>query len=126
MDIVAWVVVWLVCLLLDSKVMGPNPAKAMDFKGNKNPHHIFLRMGSKAGGPMSRFYGRHVKKNTCKCERNACKAKSSLLLSIPPTCSQINLLVGLPQSAGGRVRSFPPSIISPWFSRLIYHLGDEQ
>jgi hypothetical protein len=62
MDIVAWVVVWLVCLLLDSKIMGPNPAKAMDFKCNKNPHHTFLRMGSKAGGPMSRFYGRHVKK----------------------------------------------------------------
>jgi hypothetical protein len=23
------------------------------FKGDKNPHHTFLRMGSKAGGPMS-------------------------------------------------------------------------
>jgi hypothetical protein len=25
----------------------------MDFMGNKNPQHTFLRMGSKAGGPVS-------------------------------------------------------------------------
>jgi hypothetical protein len=41
------------CLPLDPKVAGLNPAKAIDFKGNKNPQHTFLRMGSKAGGPMS-------------------------------------------------------------------------
>jgi hypothetical protein len=43
----------LVCLPLDKKVAGSNPAKAMDFMGNKNPQHTFLRMGSKAGGPVS-------------------------------------------------------------------------
>jgi hypothetical protein len=32
--------------------MVSNPAKVMDFKGNKNLQHTFLHMGSKAGGPM--------------------------------------------------------------------------
>jgi hypothetical protein len=32
---------------------GSNPAKTMYFKGDKNPQHTFLRMGSKAAGPMS-------------------------------------------------------------------------
>jgi hypothetical protein len=30
-----------------------NPAEATDFKCDKNPQHTFLRMGSKAGDPMS-------------------------------------------------------------------------
>jgi hypothetical protein len=34
-------------------VAGSNPAEAMDFKGDKNPQHTFLRRGSKAGGSMS-------------------------------------------------------------------------
>jgi hypothetical protein len=48
---------------------------------------------------------RHVK-ITCKYEQNACKAKFSLLSSIPPTCSQMSLLVGFPEGSGERVRSF--------------------
>jgi hypothetical protein len=40
-------------LQLDPKVAGSNPAKAMDFKGDKNPQHAFLRVGSKAGGVLS-------------------------------------------------------------------------
>jgi hypothetical protein len=32
--------------------VGSNPAKEMDFKGDKNLQHTFLWMGSKAGGPM--------------------------------------------------------------------------
>jgi hypothetical protein len=33
---------------------GSKLAEAMDFfNDNKNPQHTFLRMGSKAGGPMS-------------------------------------------------------------------------
>jgi hypothetical protein len=32
---------------------GSNPAEAMDFKGDKNPQHAFLRKGNKAVGPMS-------------------------------------------------------------------------
>jgi hypothetical protein len=34
------------------KGRGLNPAEAMDFKDDKNPRHTFLRMGSKAGGPL--------------------------------------------------------------------------
>jgi hypothetical protein len=30
---------------LDSKVAGSSPAKAMDFKGDKNPQHTFLSDG---------------------------------------------------------------------------------
>jgi hypothetical protein len=29
------------CLPLDPKFAGSNPAKAMDFKGDKNPQHTF-------------------------------------------------------------------------------------
>jgi hypothetical protein len=47
------VVWWLLCLPLYPKVEGSNPAKAMDFKGDKNKQHTFLWMGSKVGGPMS-------------------------------------------------------------------------
>jgi hypothetical protein len=37
---------------------GFNPGRGDGFKGDQNPQHTFLRMGSKAGGPMSlRFYG---------------------------------------------------------------------
>jgi hypothetical protein len=38
---------------LDPRFAGPNPTDAMDFKGDKNPKHAFLRTGSKAGGPVS-------------------------------------------------------------------------
>jgi hypothetical protein len=34
-----------VCLQLDPKVAGSNPAKAMNFKGDKNPQHTFLSDG---------------------------------------------------------------------------------
>jgi hypothetical protein len=43
---VTLVVWWLVCLPLDPKVAGSNPAKAMDFfKGDKNPQYTFLSDG---------------------------------------------------------------------------------
>jgi hypothetical protein len=35
------------------KVRGSNPAKAIDFRGDKIPQHAFLRSGSEAVGPMS-------------------------------------------------------------------------
>jgi hypothetical protein len=38
--------------VLDPKFAGSSPGNAIDFKGNTNPQHTFLRMGSKAGGPM--------------------------------------------------------------------------
>jgi hypothetical protein len=50
---VASVVYGLVCWPLDPKVAISNPAKAMDFQGVKNPQHTFLRIESKAGGPIS-------------------------------------------------------------------------
>jgi hypothetical protein len=41
---------------------------------------------------------------------------------------QISVLVGLPESSGGRVRSYPQpaSSSSPWLSMLTYHPGNEQ
>jgi hypothetical protein len=35
------------------KVHGFIPGRGYGFKGDKNPHHTFLRRGSKAGGPMT-------------------------------------------------------------------------
>jgi hypothetical protein len=36
-------------------------------------------------------------------------------------------LVGLPESPGGQVRSYPqPESLSPWLSTLTYHPRDEQ
>jgi hypothetical protein len=49
---------------------------------------------------------RHVK-ITCKYQQKYFKDKFSLLSSIPPTCCQATLLIGLPESYDGRVRSFP-------------------
>jgi hypothetical protein len=47
--------------------------------------------------------------------------------SIPPTNSQMSLLVELSESSGGRVRSFPqPASLSPWHSMLKYHPRNEQ
>jgi hypothetical protein len=41
----------------EPNVAGSNSDKAMDFKGDKNPQHAFLRMGSKAGrSHVVRFY----------------------------------------------------------------------
>jgi hypothetical protein len=39
---------------------------------------------------------------------------------------QMSLLVGLPESSGGWVRSFLQPASSPWLSMLTYHPGDEQ
>jgi hypothetical protein len=40
---------------------------------------------------------------------------------------QMSLLVGLPESSGGRVRSYPQTVSSPpRLSMLTYHPGDEQ
>jgi hypothetical protein len=48
-------------------------------------------------------------------------------LFIPPTGFQMSLLVGLPESSGGRARSFTQTAkSSPWLSTLTCHLGDEQ
>jgi hypothetical protein len=47
--------------------------------------------------------------------------------SIPPTCSQMSLLVGLPESSGGQVRSFiQPVSLSPWlaFSHIIQGMNN--
>jgi hypothetical protein len=44
---------WLLCLRKDPEFTGSIPAEAMDFKGDKNPQHDFLRRRSKARGPMS-------------------------------------------------------------------------
>jgi hypothetical protein len=38
----------------------------------------------------------------------------------------MSLLVGLPESSGGRLRSFPHPTSSPWLSTLTYHPEDEQ
>ena len=40
------------CWPLVPKLAGSNPAEAVGFLGQKNPQHAFLRMGSKAVGPM--------------------------------------------------------------------------
>jgi hypothetical protein len=42
-----------VCWPLVHKFAGSHPAEAVGFLGRKNPHHAFLRRGSKAVGPMS-------------------------------------------------------------------------
>jgi hypothetical protein len=48
-------------------------------------------------------------------------------LSTPPTRSQMSVLVGLPESSGGQVRSFPQlASPPPWLSTLTYNLGDDQ
>jgi hypothetical protein len=47
------VVQWLACLQLDPRFAVSHPAKSMDFKGNKNHDHAFLRRENKAVGPMS-------------------------------------------------------------------------
>jgi hypothetical protein len=40
---------------------------------------------------------------------------------------QMSLLVELPESSGGWVRSYPQLVSSlPWLSTLTYHLGDKQ
>jgi len=41
------------CWPLVPKFAGSNPAETVGFLGRKNPHHSFLRRGSKAVGPMS-------------------------------------------------------------------------
>ena len=41
------------CWPLVPKFAGSNPAEAVGFLGRKNPQHAFLRMGTKAVGPMS-------------------------------------------------------------------------
>jgi hypothetical protein len=38
-------------------VPGALPAEAAGFFGRKNPHHAFLRKGSKAVSPMSQICG---------------------------------------------------------------------
>ena len=38
---------------LVTKFAGLHPAEAVGFLGRKNPHHAFLRKGSKAVGSMS-------------------------------------------------------------------------
>ena len=40
------------CWPLVPKIAGSNPAEAVGFLGRKNPQRAFLRMGSKAVGPM--------------------------------------------------------------------------
>jgi hypothetical protein len=73
----------------------------------KSPQHIFLRMGSKTGDPMSW--------NFTEWSIDICQIlilKIFTPSSIPRTCSQISLLVGLPESSGGRVRSFPHPALS--------------
>jgi hypothetical protein len=53
-----------------------------EFKGDKSPQQISL------------------------ADDHTCKVKFSRISSIPPTCSQMTLLVEFPESSGGRVRSF--------------------
>jgi hypothetical protein len=50
------------------------------------------------------------------------------LSSTPPTRSQMSLLVRLPESYGGRIRSIPQPATSSssWLSTLTYRPGDEQ
>jgi hypothetical protein len=81
-------------------------------------------MGSKGGSPMLDYTT--CKKISCKCEMKCLQGKI-LLLSIPPTCFQMTLLVGLPESSGGQVKSFCLLASSHHGSpMLIYHLGDEE
>jgi hypothetical protein len=57
----------------------------------------------------------HVKSHLASVIRNAYKAKFSLPSSIPPTCSQTTVLVGLPESSGWRVGSFRLLVSSSHF-----------
>jgi len=41
------------CWPLVPTFAGSNPAKAVEFLGQKNPQHAFLQRGSKAVSPMS-------------------------------------------------------------------------
>jgi hypothetical protein len=43
------------CWSLVPKFVGSNPAEAVELFGRKNPHHVFLRRGSKTICPMSCF-----------------------------------------------------------------------
>jgi hypothetical protein len=58
---------------------------------------------------------RHAK-ITCKYEQKyLARQNQSFHSPIPHACYQMFLLVGLQESSGGWVRSFPVKIIPPWF-----------
>jgi hypothetical protein len=60
------------CWPLVPEIAGSNPAEAVGFFGRKNPQHAFLRRGSKAVGPMSRF-------TVCKTWKSPLSAKFSAI-----------------------------------------------
>jgi hypothetical protein len=104
---------------------GSNPAEAMDLWGR---YKFAVRLPSE----RKQSRGPHVlkilacTKITCKYEQNTSQGQ----ILIPPACYELTMPVGLPESSGGRNRSFPLSTssfhhVSPCSYR-VYHLGNEQ
>jgi hypothetical protein len=96
------------------------------FKGDKNPQHAFLQRDSKVGGPMSSNF-MACKKITCKYEKKFHKAKFII--------SFTHSYCLLPDDSAGRIfrelwwmnqECSCVSFIPPWFSMLIYQLGNEK
>jgi hypothetical protein len=91
------------------------------FKGDENPQHTFLRMGSKAGHPMSQdFTTRKIYVDVSKIlntQNSHSFVHSSYSL-------YMSLTVGLPASSGRQVRSYlQPATSSPRLCMLTYHRG---
>jgi hypothetical protein len=91
--------------------VGSNPAEGLNFKGDKNPQHTFLRMEIKAGGFTA--YERSVDVSKILNKQNSHSFVHSFY------SLQMYLLIGLPKSSGRRVRSYSQleSSSSPWLSR---------
>jgi hypothetical protein len=79
------------------------------FMGDKNQQHIFLLRGSKTTGPKPSDF-KTCKKSLASMNKNYFASQnSSFPLPEPPACYQITLLVVLPESSGGRIKTFPVS-----------------
>jgi hypothetical protein len=104
--------------------MGSNPEEATVFKNKNNPQHACLQKESKLQTPCHKTGA--CRKSPGKYEQKYFTwPNPSLPSPVPPALYKMALQVGFPESSSGRIRSFPHLIIPPWFSTLIYELGDE-
>jgi hypothetical protein len=102
---------WLVCLPLDPRFTGSNPASDEFLKVIENHSTPSFEWEVKSEALCHKIL-RQVENHFQLWTEILCKAKFSFLFPIPPACYRMNLLVGLPESSGGRVRSFPLSTSS--------------
>jgi hypothetical protein len=96
---------------------------AIDFKGDKNPQHAFIRRGSKAVRSCLKIL--HVESSLEVFTKILRKTKFLIYLSSSSCFATRWLIIGLQESSGGRIRFSPGDFIPPWFSMLICHLRNE-